>query len=120
MTVAEATWVAVGIGGQVCFTLRMLVQWLASERRKKSVVPIAFWYLSLCGGSILLAYAIHRRDPVFILGQATGVFIYVRNLILIRRSVCVSHRFVAERVAFRYRGCRSLVTPSEPGNGPSS
>lgn len=56
------------------------MQWLASERRKESVVPIAFWYFSIGGGLILLSYAIHRRDPVFILGQATGLLIYSRNL----------------------------------------
>ena len=68
------------------FFLRFLVQWIASERRGESVIPIVFWYLSLAGGIILLFYAIHIRDPIFILGQSMGAFIYIRNLILIFRK----------------------------------
>ena len=79
-------WLVLGLVGQAAFFMRFLVQWIASERSKRSVVPIAFWYFSITGGLILLAYAIYRRDPVFILGQSTGLFIYVRNLILIARS----------------------------------
>ena len=80
----EFWWVVIGLGGQLLFTARFLVQWIASEKARKSVVPLAFWYLSLGGGLVLLAYAIYRRDPVFILGQSMGVFIYLRNLWLIR------------------------------------
>jgi lipid-A-disaccharide synthase-like uncharacterized protein len=65
--------------------MRFVVQWVASERKKRSVIPVAFWYFSLAGGLLLLAYSIYRKDPVFILGQATGLFIYVRNLMLIFR-----------------------------------
>lgn len=65
---------------------RFLVQWVSSEREKRSVIPIAFWYLSLAGGGMLLTYAIQRRDPVFIFGQCFGVVVYVRNLQLIRRQ----------------------------------
>ena len=65
------------------FTGRFLVQWIQSERQRKSVIPLSFWYLSLAGGAILLSYAIYRHDPVFILGQSTGVIIYLRNLWLI-------------------------------------
>jgi lipid-A-disaccharide synthase-like uncharacterized protein len=83
---AELLWVVFGFAAQLMFTGRFLVQWLVSEREKKSVVPVAFWYLSLAGGLMLLAYAIHRRDPVIILGQATGVLIYVRNLRLIYKD----------------------------------
>ncbi|RAP40020.1 lipid A biosynthesis protein [Rhodovulum viride] len=79
----EFWWVVVGLGGQLMFTARFLVQWIASERARNSVVPVAFWYFSMAGGVILLAYAIYRKDPVFILGQVTGVFIYTRNLWLI-------------------------------------
>lgn len=79
----EFWWVMVGLGGQLLFTARFLVQWIASERAKKSVVPLAFWYFSVLGGIVLLAYAIYRKDPVFILGQAMGLFIYLRNLWLI-------------------------------------
>lgn len=77
-------WLIIGFSGQAFFTSRFVVQWFASERLKKSVVPTAFWYLSLLGGTILLAYALNRRDPVFILGQLTGIFIYLRNLHFIR------------------------------------
>ncbi|MEL7211071.1 MAG: lipid-A-disaccharide synthase N-terminal domain-containing protein [Pseudomonadota bacterium] len=80
----EFWWVAFGLFGQLLFTGRFLVQWIASERAKRSVVPIAFWYFSIGGGLILLAYAIYRQDPVFILGQSMGLFIYLRNLWLIR------------------------------------
>lgn len=78
-------WLVIGFLGQALFFARFFVQWLASERARQSVIPRAFWYLSLGGGAVLLAYAIHRRDPVFILGQATGFFIYSRNLWLIYR-----------------------------------
>ena len=79
----EFWWVVIGLGGQLMFTARFLVQWIASERARRSVVPLAFWYFSLGGGLILFAYAVHRWDPVFILGQSLGVFIYLRNLWLI-------------------------------------
>lgn len=87
-------WVIVGLSGQLMFSLRFLVQWIVSERRKESVIPLAFWYLSLGGSLILLAYALYRQDLVFILGQSTGSFIYVRNLMLIyrRRSTATGHR----------------------------
>ena len=77
-------WLAIGFLGQALFSARFVVQWIASERRKASVVPVAFWWLSLGGGSALLAYAIHRGDPVFILGQAAGLLVYGRNLSLLR------------------------------------
>lgn len=79
----EFWWVMVGMVGQLSFSMRFIIQWISSERARKSVMPVAFWYFSLGGGIILLAYAIYRRDPVFILGQATGLFIYGRNLWLI-------------------------------------
>lgn len=80
----DQIWMAIGFGGQFVFSARFLVQWLSSESAKKSVFPIAFWYLSIGGGVSLLAYAVHRRDPVFIAGQASGLLIYARNLQLIR------------------------------------
>ena len=82
----EFWWVAFGLFGQLMFTGRFLVQWIASERARKSVVPVLFWYFSMAGGLILLAYAIYRKDPVFVLGQSLGVFIYLRNLVLIHRE----------------------------------
>lgn len=86
MSPASHTWVAIGFVGQTAFFMRFFVQWIASERARKSVVPLAFWYFSIIGGAILLAYAIWRRDPVFIAGQAVGLVIYLRNLILIARE----------------------------------
>ena len=80
----EFWWVMIGLGGQLLFTARFLVQWIASEKAGRSVVPLAFWYFSIGGGLILLSYAIYRRDPVFILGQSLGVTVYLRNLMLIR------------------------------------
>ena len=79
-------WLAVGFLGQALFSARFVVQWIASERAKRSVVPVAFWFLSLAGGVTLLVYAIHRRDPVFILGQGAGLFIYLRNVMLLRNN----------------------------------
>jgi lipid-A-disaccharide synthase-like uncharacterized protein len=79
----EFWWVMFGLGGQLLFTARFLVQWIASERAGRSTIPIMFWYFSLGGGITLFAYAVHRGDPVFILGQSLGVFIYLRNLWLI-------------------------------------
>ena len=79
-------WLIIGLGGQLLFTLRFFVQWLASEREKKSVVPVSFWYFSIGGSFLLLAYAIHREDPVFIIGQSMGFIIYFRNLVLIDRD----------------------------------
>jgi lipid-A-disaccharide synthase-like uncharacterized protein len=78
-------WLVVGFLGQALFGSRFLVQWIVSERRGESVVPLAFWYLSLGGASLLLAYAIWRQDPVFILGQSLGFLVYTRNLVLIGR-----------------------------------
>ena len=82
----EKVWIGIGLAGQALFFSRFLVQWIASERRRASVIPNAFWFFSLGGGLVLLAYAIHRRDPVFILGQSTGAFIYLRNLWFIYRA----------------------------------
>ncbi|MEZ5919189.1 MAG: lipid-A-disaccharide synthase N-terminal domain-containing protein [Alphaproteobacteria bacterium] len=80
---AEQIWLCVGFLGQGLFFMRFFVQWLASEKQKKSVIPKAFWYFSLAGGVTLLSYAIYRQDPVFIIGQGTGLFIYLRNLYFI-------------------------------------
>jgi lipid-A-disaccharide synthase-like uncharacterized protein len=76
-------WILLGFVAQFFFTMRFVVQWLASERARRSVMPIAFWFFSLFGGGLLLVYAIQREDPVFIAGQAMGLFIYIRNLWLI-------------------------------------
>lgn len=78
-------WVVVGFAGQVVFSLRFLVQWIASERRKRSIIPLSFWYLSVIGAGLLLTYAVYRADPVFILGQLLGFVVYLRNLQLLTR-----------------------------------
>ena len=79
-------WLGIGFVGQALFFGRFLVQWIVSERRRKSVIPNAFWFLSLGGGALLLCYALYRRDPVFIVGQLSGTFVYSRNLWFIYRS----------------------------------
>jgi len=79
-------WLVFGFAGQAMFSMRFLIQWIASERQHKSVVPVMFWWFSLAGGGLLLAYALHRGDPVFVVGQGAGVLIYVRNLMLLRKG----------------------------------
>jgi lipid-A-disaccharide synthase-like uncharacterized protein len=74
-----------GFAGQALFSVRFIVQWVASEAKKQSVIPVAFWYFSLAGGIFLLSYAILRHDPVFVVGQSAGLVVYARNLILIHR-----------------------------------
>ncbi|MEX0344240.1 MAG: lipid-A-disaccharide synthase N-terminal domain-containing protein [Rhizobiaceae bacterium] len=76
-------WVALGFCAQFLFMMRFVVQWIASERAGRSVIPLAFWFFSMGGGMLLFVYAVHRQDPVFILGQGLGLFIYSRNLWLI-------------------------------------
>src|SRR3990167_9889550 len=80
----EITWLAVGFIAQLMFSMRFIVQWIASERARRSIVPETFWYFSLFGGALLLAYAVYRLDPVFMLGQAMGLVIYARNIYFIR------------------------------------
>lgn len=80
------TWLIIGFIGQALFSMRFIVQWIASERKGESVIPTLFWYFSLAGGLTLLAYAIYKQDPVFILGQSAGAFIYIRNIVLIFRK----------------------------------
>ena len=82
----DGGWLAIGFLGQALFSARFLVQWLTSEKLKKSVIPTAFWYFSVAGGMTLLAYALHRRDPVFVVGQGAGLVIYIRNLQFLRRD----------------------------------
>jgi len=82
----ETLWLGIGFLGQAFFSMRFIAQWIVTERKKKSTVPVVFWYFSILGGSTLLSYAIYRRDPVFILGQSFGVFIYLQNLYFIRKE----------------------------------
>lgn len=82
----QTFWLMIGFVGQICFSCRFIVQWLVSEREKKSIIPSAFWYFSVLGGTTLLTYAIYKKDPVFIMGQATGLFVYCRNIYLLKQE----------------------------------
>jgi lipid-A-disaccharide synthase-like uncharacterized protein len=79
-------WVLLGYVGQALFAMRFVVQWVASERVGRSVIPVAFWFFSIGGGLVLFAYALYIRDPVFILGQGLGLFVYLRNLYFVFRE----------------------------------
>lgn len=85
-SLVELAWVSFGLFGQLMFTGRFILQWIASERAGRSIVPVAFWYFSIIGGLIVLAYGLHKLDPVIILGQLPGVVVYSRNLWLIHRG----------------------------------
>ena len=80
------TWIVIGLFAQVLFGLRFFIQWIASEKKGESIIPVSFWYFSIAGSLLLLAYSIYRKDIVFILGQSMGSFVYLRNLILIYRK----------------------------------
>jgi len=86
MSLADKIWLAVGLIGQLMFTLRFVVQWIHSERHQKSVIPVSFWYFSLIGGLTVLAYGVYKVEPVIILGQLPGTIVYTRNLMLIYRE----------------------------------
>lgn len=79
-------WLAVGMAAQSCFFLRFFIQWIVSEARRESVIPVSFWYLSLAGCAGLLAYSLHKMDPVFIAGQSLGMCVYMRNLYFIHNK----------------------------------
>jgi lipid-A-disaccharide synthase-like uncharacterized protein len=107
-------WLVIGFAGQGIFTARFLVQWVVSEKSRDSVVPVAFWWLSLAGGLTLLCYAVHKEDPVIIVGQSMGVFIYVRNLMLVAKG-----KRKAEK--HRRRAARPhLANAEHVGNGRSN
>jgi len=80
------SWLIIGFLGQFLFSMRFLVQWIYSEKNKRSIIPTAFWYFSMAGGVTLFSYAVYREDPVFIAGQGLGLFVYIRNLMLIRKE----------------------------------
>ena len=82
----DLAWLAFGLAGQALFMMRFIVQWIHSERHQQSLIPVSFWYLSLFGGLIVLAYGFHRADPVIILGQLPGTLVYTRNLMLINKK----------------------------------
>ncbi len=86
ITTTELIWLGIGLMAQLMFSMRFILQWIASERARRSVMPEVFWYFSVAGGILLFAYAIYRLDPVFMLGQGMGLFIYARNIQLIRNQ----------------------------------
>ena len=86
----DLIWLCIGLVGQTLFMMRFIVQWIYSERHKQSLIPVSFWYFSLIGGLTVLAYGVHKAEPVIILGQLPGTIVYARNLILIRRNTNVS------------------------------
>jgi Predicted membrane protein len=100
-------WIIIGFIGQLMFTARFLAQWIASEKVKKSVLPNIFWYFSLTGGTILFLYALHKKDPVFILGQGCGLFIYIRNLYLIYKNK------EQTKITTSYEQASQQATPSQ-------
>ena len=104
-------WLVVGFLGQALFTARFVVEWLVSERKRDSVVPVAFWWFSLFGGVALLSYAVSRRDPVIIFGQAMGLVVYVRNLMLVAKA--------KRRTANRLRHQPDTVRPIADRRRPS-
>ena len=93
---SQSIWLGIGLVGQALFFMRFLVQWIASERSRRSVVPRAFWYFSILGGLTLLAYAVRQRDLVFIIGQATGILIYTRNIYLSRPQATLPEPALSE------------------------
>ena len=105
LTPTEVVWLAIGFGGQSMFMMRFLVQWIVTEKARRSVVPEMFWYFSLLGGATMMAYGIHRADPVIIVGQSTGVFIYLRNLYFIWQE--------KGRFTWRSAGDRIAAAPVE-------
>lgn len=82
----ENWWLCIGLFGQILFSARFIVQWIVSEKQKKSTIPVGFWYLSLGGGILLFVYATYKQDPVFMIGQGTGLIVYLRNLYFIRHE----------------------------------
>ena len=86
MILTPQIWLIIGFIGQTIFASRFLIQWIVSERASKSIIPNIFWWISIAGSLILLSYAIHKQDPVFIVGQSCGFLIYSRNLYLIRQD----------------------------------
>jgi lipid-A-disaccharide synthase-like uncharacterized protein len=112
MLFSPKVWLVIGFTGQALFTARFLVQWLVSEKKRDSVVPEAFWWLSLLGGLTLLSYASYRQDPVIILGQAMGLVVYVRNLMLVGKA--------KRRAAKRHRRAASPAPAAGEGQAVSS
>lgn len=86
MPTSDLIWLGIGLVGQCLFMMRFIVQWIHSERHQQSLIPVSFWYFSLVGGLTVLAYGIHKLDPVIILGQLPGTVVYARNLMLLQKN----------------------------------
>jgi len=108
-SVQELIWIGVGFLGQAVFCMRFVVQWIASERRKRSFIPVIFWYLSILGSAVLLAYSIYRMDPVFIAGQSLNMVIYVRNIYLIQFRE-------GRKLGFKFGGAERKDESSDEGD----
>lgn len=106
------SWLIVGFLGQIFFSARFILQWIYSEINKKSIIPLGFWFFSILGGLTLLSYAIYKKDPVFITGQATGLFIYGRNLYLINKKnkIDLSIKNIFVRIKFFFKDLMALIT----------
>ena len=105
-TLTEIIWVCIGFVGTAIFGMRFVIQWIASERRKRAYIPVVFWYLSICGSAVLLAYSIYRRDPVFIAGQSLNMIIYFRNIYLIAFRK-------GRKMGFKFGGAEQSKTPDK-------
>lgn len=118
----EILWVVFGFAGQGCFMMRFVYQWYVSERKGRVVIPLPFWYFSVMGGIMLLIYATHRRDPVFMIAQGLGITIYLRNLMLIYRprDRSCSDDAVTGTNALGTNPSKSSVDPDEPIEKPLS
>ncbi len=99
----EKIFIILGLAGQLMFSARFLVQWIASEKRKKSVVPISFWFLSLFGSFLLLIYAIYRKDIVFTLGQLFGFIVYIRNLLIIKNTKKNRKKYKERKIEIKWK-----------------
>ena len=104
-------WLIIGFMGQIFFSTRFILQWIYSEINKKSIIPLGFWFFSILGGITLLVYAIHRKDPVFIMGQATGLFIYARNIYFINKhnKINLSIKIIVNAAKSFFKDVLSLI-----------
>ena len=105
-------WLIIGFLGQIFFSARFILQWIYSEINKKSIIPLGFWFFSILGGITLLVYAIHRKDPVFIMGQATGLLIYGRNLYFINKQnkINLNVKIILKNIKIFFKDVLSLIS----------
>ena len=108
-------WLIIGFAGQIFFSARFILQWIYSEINKKSIIPLGFWFFSILGGITLLVYAIHRKDPVFIMGQATGILIYGRNLYFINKQnkINLNVKIILKNIKIFFKDVLSLISDNK-------